>query len=178
MDPVVLRVRCLNSARTSSEPPALKRNEGTWQSFYPDEPTTIQAYQDRVRAEYLAVGRIFPDPNDPDAYRHFTRYGYSCRSMPEPEAATKHIRELHAELNPSQPEPGQPTVRPLVGRLRVANKLLHDETGPRRVFCCSWFPALRIRRDTPQEFERQLDAIAAAAIRVSAAILCRHTTHQ
>ena len=65
---------------------------------YPDEPTTVKRYQDRVRAAYNAVGRVFPDPNDSDAFRHFTRYGYSCGRMPEPEAANKHITELRQEL--------------------------------------------------------------------------------
>lgn len=130
---------------------------------YPDERTTIKAYQDRVRAEYEAVGRTFPDPNDSDAFRWFSRYGYSCRSMPEPQAAEKHMRELRAELNPPpQPEPGQPTRRPLVGPLRVQDRMFRDDQGWRRVLFCSWFPALRILRDNPQEFTRQIDAIAAA----------------
>lgn len=61
-------------------------------------------------------------------------------------------------------EPKEPHVRarPLVGPLRVQNKLFRDDTGYRRVFFCSWFPALRILRDNPVEFERQIDAIAAA----------------
>jgi len=65
---------------------------------YPDENTTVKAYQGRVRQAYNDAGRPFPDPNDSDAFRHFTRYGYSCRSMPEPEAANKHIAELRADL--------------------------------------------------------------------------------
>jgi hypothetical protein len=130
---------------------------------YPDEATTVKAYQKRVHDEYVAVGRTFPDPNDADAFRHFTRYGYSCRTMPEPQAADKHIRELRAELNPStQPGPGQPTNRPLVGPLRIQDKLFRDDTGWRRVLFCSWFPALRILRDNSTEFYRQIDAIAAA----------------
>lgn len=57
---------------------------------------------------------------------------------------------------------GGPTARPLVGPLRVERKLFRDDTGFRRVFFNSWFPALRILRDNPQEFERQVNAIAAA----------------
>lgn len=60
----------------------------------------------------------------------------------------------------TQPSAGVPTRRPLIGPLRVVNKLFHDDTGPRRVFFCSWFTALRILRDDPAEFYRQLDAIA------------------
>lgn len=54
------------------------------------------------------------------------------------------------------------TDRPLVGRLRVQDKLFRDDSGYRRVLFCSWFPALRILRDNPPEFYRQIDAIAAA----------------
>lgn len=136
---------------------------------YPDEATTVTAYQDRVRAEYQAVGRQFPDPNDADAFRWFTRYGYSCRAMPEPEAATKHLRELHEALHagappppPPTPAPGQPTNRPLIGPLRIQDTMFRDDSGWRRVLFCSWFPALRILRDDPAEFERQMNAIAAA----------------
>ena len=65
---------------------------------YPDEPTTGKAYQSRVKATYTEAKRAFPDPNDPDAFRHFMRYGYSTRYMPEPEASDKHIAELRADL--------------------------------------------------------------------------------
>lgn len=65
---------------------------------YPDEPTSVLAYEKRVEKAYKAVGRKFPDEADPDAFRHFARYGYSCSKMPEPEAANKHIRELRGEL--------------------------------------------------------------------------------
>jgi len=74
--------------------------------------------------------------------------------------------ELYRRIeNVAKPKP-QPDAsvcrRPLVGRLRVENKLFRDDTGYRRVFFCSWFPALRILRDNPAEFTRQLDAIVAA----------------
>lgn len=65
---------------------------------YPDEQTIVRAFQERVRLSYKAVNRPFPDPNDPDAFRHFARYGYSCHEMPEPQAAKKHIAELRADL--------------------------------------------------------------------------------
>lgn len=65
---------------------------------YPDEATAVFAFQNRVKAAYRAVGRKFPDEEDADAFRHFTRYGFSCRGMAEPEAANKHIKELRQEL--------------------------------------------------------------------------------
>lgn len=65
---------------------------------YPDENTTGKAFQARVKQAYDDANRPFPDPNDQDAFRHFMRYGYSCRSMPEPEAANKHVKELRAQL--------------------------------------------------------------------------------
>lgn len=65
---------------------------------YPDENTAGKAYQDRVHDTYEAAGRDFPDPADPNAFRHFMRYGYSSHEMPEPDAADKHIAELRADL--------------------------------------------------------------------------------
>ena len=65
---------------------------------YPDEPTTGKAYQSRVKATYTEAKRAFPDPADEDAFRHFMRYGYSCRYMPEPDASNKHIAELRTDL--------------------------------------------------------------------------------
>lgn len=65
---------------------------------YPDEGTAVLAFQNRVKKAYNDVGRIFPDPNDSDAYRHFARYGYDCHEMKEPDAANKRIKELRAQL--------------------------------------------------------------------------------
>jgi hypothetical protein len=65
---------------------------------YPDENTAGKAFQVRVKQAYTDANRPFPDPNDQDAFRHFMRYGYSARAMPEPEAADKHIAELRAQL--------------------------------------------------------------------------------
>ena len=68
---------------------------------YPDEPTYWKAFQDRVRAAYVAVGRRFPDPNDPDAFRRFARCGFDLDwtdGMNAQQAAAKHIRELRQEL--------------------------------------------------------------------------------
>jgi len=58
------------------------------------------------------------------------------------------------------PPSGTPVVaRPLIGPLRVEHRLFRDDTGYRRIHFCSWFPALRILRDNPTEFYRQLDSI-------------------
>ncbi len=84
---------------------------------YPDEPTTVRAYEDRVGATYAKAGRLFPDPNDRDQFRWFTRYGYSCRTMPEPQAANKHIAELEKELGIAQPDPG--LLPPLAGEITL-----------------------------------------------------------
>ncbi len=65
---------------------------------YPDEGTAVLAFQNDVKKAYNDAGRIFPDPNDSDAYRHFVRYGYSCKTMPEPDARAKHVSELRAQL--------------------------------------------------------------------------------
>ncbi len=60
------------------------------------------------------------------------------------------------------PPPYTETNRPLIGPLRIQDKMFRDDSGWRRVLFCSWFPALRILRDNPAEFERQINAIAAA----------------
>lgn len=65
---------------------------------YPDEGTAVLDFEQRVEKAYKAAKRKFPDEHDADAFRHFTRYGYSCHEMPEPEAANKHIKELREEL--------------------------------------------------------------------------------
>lgn len=129
---------------------------------YPDEPTWWRWFDGEVLARYQQVGRTYPDPTDPDTFVWRSRCGYSASLMPKEQAAAKHLAELDAALGLNQPVPGVPTNRPLVGPLRVVNKLFADDTGYRRVFFCSWFPALRILRDNPTEFYRQLDVIAAA----------------
>lgn len=70
---------------------------------------------------------------------------------------------LRAIPPPAPPKPDYiVTARPLVGPLRVQDKRFVDDSGYRRVFFASWFTALRTLRDNPTEFDRQLDAIAAA----------------
>jgi hypothetical protein len=66
---------------------------------YPDENTYGKEYERRVGETYKKHGRSFPDPNDPAAYRHFSRYGYSSRGMPAQAAIEKHIKELDDELS-------------------------------------------------------------------------------
>lgn len=68
---------------------------------YPDEPTTIKTYQDRVKDAYVDAGRTFPDPNDMDAFRWFSRYGFDVRTNPEPDVANKHIADLRKALGVS-----------------------------------------------------------------------------
>ena len=65
---------------------------------YPDEPTYWKAFQDSMKRIYAEAGRQFPDPNDADAFRRFSRCGYDCRGMDAMKAAEKHLKELRAEL--------------------------------------------------------------------------------
>ncbi len=74
---------------------------------YPDENTYWQAFQQRMRAAYNSVNRLFPDPNDSDAFRRFSRCGFDINWTINPatgkpltadEAADKHISELRREL--------------------------------------------------------------------------------
>jgi hypothetical protein len=60
------------------------------------------------------------------------------------------------------PSTSSGTQRPLKGILRLVNKVFTDDSGPRRVFFASFFAALRVLRDRPSEFARELDSIAAA----------------
>jgi hypothetical protein len=129
---------------------------------YPSEPDWWRPVFDvEVAKRYAQVGRPYPD--GPDSLTWSTRTAYDIRDgLTKEQSLAKHLRELENELGINQPEPGQPTRRPLVGPLRVQDKMLRDDSGWRRVFFCSWFPALRILRDDPQTFTRQIDAIAAA----------------
>jgi hypothetical protein len=135
------------------------------QQPYPDEtPVTgwwPAVFDVEVAARYAIVGRTYPD--DAAAFRWASRTAYDIAAGMTKEASlAKHLKELEAELGINQPQPGQPTRRPLVGPLRIENKLFRDDTGLRRVLFCSWFPALRILRDNPSEFDRQINAIASA----------------
>lgn len=129
---------------------------------YPDEPSWWRPIFDVECAKrYAQVGRPYPD--GPDSLTWSTRTAFDIASGLTKEAAlAKHMAELDQALGLNQPEAGQPTRRPLIGPLRVQDKMLRDDAGWRRVLFCSWFPALRILRDNPQEFQRQIDAIAAA----------------
>ena len=66
---------------------------------YPDENTFWKAFQERMRKAYSDAGRTFPDPNDPDAFRRFSRCGFDIGRGADPmKSADKHISELRAEL--------------------------------------------------------------------------------
>lgn len=70
------------------------------------------------------------------------------RATPPPKPAPTPVPDVDA---------GDGARRPLIGRLRVENKLFRDDTGYRRVFFDSWFNALRLLRDDPAKFYRWLD---------------------
>lgn len=66
---------------------------------YPDENTFWKAFQERMRKAYSDVGRTFPDPNDADAFRRFSRCGFDIGQGVDPQtAADKHINELRKDL--------------------------------------------------------------------------------
>lgn len=135
---------------------------------YPDENTAVKAFQERVRAEYEAAGRRFPDPGDPDAFRHFSRYGYSCHEMPEPQAADKHIAELHAELESAGPRPPDPGPVPpgdhrrIQGQLKVDRQVFLDDAGTVLPILCHFGEAFSAYVRRPDDVRAQLDVIAAA----------------
>jgi hypothetical protein len=133
------------------------------QQPYPDELEWWQKVFDvEVARRYAQADPPKPYPNSRSP-RWGNRTAYDiCAGMTKEASMAKHLRALEIELGLDRSTPGQPTNRPLVGPLRVENKLFCDDTGPRRVFFCSWFPALCILRNDPAEFERQINAIAAA----------------
>jgi hypothetical protein len=66
---------------------------------YPDEATFWNEFAEKVRKAYRDKGRVFPDPNDIDSYRPFTRCGFDIGTGLAPQqAADKHIAELRAAL--------------------------------------------------------------------------------
>lgn len=66
---------------------------------YPDENTFWKAFQEQMRKAYSDAGRTFPDPNDADAFRRFSRCGFDIGTgMNADAAAAKHISELRKEL--------------------------------------------------------------------------------
>lgn len=132
------------------------------QQPYPDEIEWWEKVFDVEAAKRYAAA-LQPYPN-PRSARWSNRTAYDiCGGLTKEASMAKHLRELEDELGLTpQPQPGQPTNRPLVGPLRIEHKLFRDDTGYRRVLFNSWFPALRILRDSPTEFGRQLNAIAAA----------------
>jgi hypothetical protein len=71
-------------------------------------------------------------------------------------------RTFVAPAAPRDDLPPTLTGRALVGPLRVQSKLFRDDTGFRRVMFASWFTALRVYRENPAEFQRQIDVIADA----------------
>lgn len=81
-------------------PPAVKR-------AYPDENDYWKKFQDRVKKAYNEAHRQFPDPNDLDSFRRFSRCGFDVdwtinpatgKPLTADEAADKHITELRREL--------------------------------------------------------------------------------
>ncbi len=133
------------------------------QQPYPDENSWWpDVFDVEVGSRYATAGILYPD--GAAAFRWASRTAYDIAAgMTKEQSLAKHLTELEAELGLTpQPQPGTPTNRPLIGPLRVVDKLFRDDTGYRRVLGCSWFPALRILRDNPAEFERQINAIAAA----------------
>ncbi len=128
---------------------------------YPDEQTWWPIFDAECAKRYAQVGRVYPDPADPACLTWGRRTAYDiCGGMTKEAAMAKHLAELDAALGLTPPQ--TETNRPLVGPVRIENKMFRDDTGWRRILFCSWFPALRILRDNPAEFERQINAIAAA----------------
>ncbi len=63
--------------------------------------------------------------------------------------------------------PGSNVAQPLVGQLTIRGRSFADDSGPRRVLGCSFFPAARIYRDNRSRFMAQMDRIAAEGYQVN-----------
>jgi hypothetical protein len=101
-----------------------------------------------------------------DAFPWFSRQGWDMGNGEAYESAkARHLAELRAALNLPLPEPPTPMptpggpLQPLVGYLRAQGTVWHDDTGPRAVRLCSYFPAIRVYRDNPDLFRRNLDSM-------------------
>jgi len=129
------------------------------QQPYPDEVAWWEGVFDVEAAKrYAAAVPSQPYPN-PRSARWSNRTAYDIAAgLTKEQSMAKHLKELEDELSPPpQPQPGEPTKRPLIGPLRIEHKLFRDDTGYRRVFFDSWFNALRVLRDDPAKFYRWLD---------------------
>jgi hypothetical protein len=114
---------------------------------------TLTTNADGYVATVLPQGQQYDIAVSKDGYSRGTASAYLTGNSQIPIALTKD----------APPAPSIVTsVRPFVGPLRVEGKLFRDDTGPRRILFASWFTALRVLRDDPAEFTRQLDALTAA----------------
>lgn len=131
---------------------------------YPDEPTQLNAYKAQVRSRYAQKG--IPYPNE-DSDRWFARVGHTSSYTPFEDACAQHLAELEQELGIEHPAPPQPPpqppaagpTKPLEGYIRAAGSVWHDDSGPRAIRLCSYFPAVRVYRDNRSLFLRNLDAM-------------------
>jgi hypothetical protein len=158
------RTRHLRELEVELGLPEMPVDGGLPVSGYPDENTWWNDQSVAIAARYAAAGRPFPNGFDFDMFKWSARPAFDIGAGLSPTTArSKHLRTLRQEL--SVPAPGGPVTtvtRPLIGPLRVQDRMFRDDFGWRRIFFCSWFAALRILRDDPAEFERQLNEIVAA----------------
>jgi hypothetical protein len=66
------------------------------------------------------------------------------------------FRRIEAVVHPPPPPPPG-LIRPIMGSLRVQNGGWADDSGPRRIYGVSYFPAIRVAHDDPDDLRRQLD---------------------
>jgi hypothetical protein len=129
---------------------------------YPDETSQIDAYfKAEVRKRYAVKGVPYPNERSD---RWFSRLGYRSSFQAFDEATGVVLTELEAELGivpepPAVPPPGDGPTKPLDGYLRAVGSVWHDDSGPRAVRLCSYFPAVRVYRDNRALFLRNLDAM-------------------
>jgi len=121
--------------------PFINALRGTYQNEHPNKPQSVDAIG------YVRWGSEFRM--------------HRANGMNLDEAWEAVLQEIRKIWRSQMPVPVTDN-RPFIGSLRIENKLFRDDAGYRRVFFTSWFPALRILRDDPNEFYRQLDEIVKA----------------
>ncbi len=85
-------------------------------SGYPDEQTWWPDYEQRVAAIYAEAGQPFPD--NPAAFRWFTRTAYDLAGPLSPEVSReKHLNELRTAFGLALVEPNDPPMPPLTVRI-------------------------------------------------------------
>lgn len=127
---------------------------------YPYPAEKLGDYKAQVRSLYAQKGIPYPDQ---DSENWFSQWGYDCGAIGYDAATASQLQQIKDRLGivppePVPPDPNGPT-QPLNGYLRAVGSVWHDDAGPVAPRLCSYFPAIRVYRDNPTLFKRNLDSM-------------------